>query len=201
MLTAKLCWKIFDQSIDTYHKRDHVDQPFENPFSDKLEALLYHKNWIDTVQWHLEDICRDPKVTDKDMAALKRRIDKSNQDRTDKVEQLDDWIIDSFKSVKVAPTAQLNTESPAWVIDRLSILALKIFHMREQVERKDADQDHIQKCQNKLNVLLDQKVDLSQSFDDFMQDIAQGKKRVKVYRQMKMYNDEKLNPALYNNKK
>jgi hypothetical protein len=197
MLTSNLCWKIFDQCIDTYHKRDHVDQPFENPFTDKLEALLYHKNWIDTVQWHLEDICRDPKVTDGDMAALKRRIDKSNQDRTDKVEQLDDWIIDSFKQVKVAANAPLNTESPAWVIDRLSILALKIYHMREQVERKDVDQEHIQKCQNKLNVLLDQKVDLSQSFDDFMQDISQGKKRVKVYRQMKMYNDEKLNPALY----
>lgn len=197
MLTSELCWKIFDQCIDTYHQYDNVDQPLENPFTDKLEALLYHKNWIDTVQWHLEDICRDPKVSDADMAALKRRIDKSNQERTDKVEQLDDWIIDSFKHVQVASDAPLNTESPAWVIDRLSILALKIFHMREQVERQDVDQEHIQKCRNKLDVLLDQKIDLSQSFDDFMSDIANGRKRVKVYRQMKMYNDEKLNPALY----
>lgn len=193
-----MCWKAFDASVQDYHKLDDVDQKFLNPFGEKnLEALLYLKNWIDTVQWHLEDIVRDPKVTDAQIAQIKRRIDKSNQDRTDKVEQLDDFIVDYYKDVKVSPQARLNTESAAWVIDRISILALKIYHMKDQVMRTDVDQEHRDKCQNKLEILLDQKKDLSQSFDELMKDISEGKKRIKVYRQMKMYNDEKLNPILY----
>ncbi len=201
MIRSELCWKIFDQSIIDYHKHDDVDYKMQNPFgADNLEAILYLKNWIDTVQWHLEDIVRDPKVTDAQIAQIKRRIDKSNQDRTDKVEMLDDWIVDYFKDVKLESTARLNTESAAWVLDRISILALKIYHMNEQVLRSDVDQEHKNKCQMKLEILLDQKKDLSQSFDELMHDISEGKKRIKVYRQMKMYNDEKLNPILYKNK-
>jgi hypothetical protein len=189
---------MFDQSIADYHKHDDVDHKMQNPYGENnLEAILYLKNWIDTVQWHLEDIVRDPKVTNEQIAQIKRRIDKSNQDRTDKVEMLDDWIVDYFKDVKVEKNARLNTESAAWVLDRISILALKIFHMNEQVMRTDVDQEHKDKCRMKLEILLDQKKDLSQSFDELMQDIAEGKKRIKVYRQMKMYNDEKLNPILY----
>lgn len=198
MISSEMCWKAFDASVVNYHKLDDVDQKFVNPFAENsLEALLYLKNWIDTVQWHLEDIVRDPKVTNEQIAQIKRRIDKSNQDRTDKVEQLDDFIIEYYKDVKVLPSAKLNTESAAWVIDRISILALKIYHMKEQVMRTDVDQEHRDKCQMKLEILLDQKKDLSQSFDELMKDISEGKKRVKVYRQMKMYNDEKLNPILY----
>lgn len=198
MIKSELCWKMFDQSIADYHKHDDVDHKMQNPYGENnLEAILYLKNWIDTVQWHLEDIVRDPKVTNEQIAQIKRRIDKSNQDRTDKVEMLDDWIVDYFKDVKVEKNARLNTESAAWVLDRISILALKIFHMNEQVMRTDVDQEHKDKCRMKLEILLDQKKDLSQSFDELMQDIAEGKKRIKVYRQMKMYNDEKLNPILY----
>lgn len=202
MINSELCWRMFDQSITDYHKHDDVDYNMVNPHGENnLEAILYQKNWIDAVQWHLEDIVRDPKVTDAQIAQIKRRIDKSNQDRTDKVEMLDDWIVEYFKDVKVEKNARLNTESAAWVLDRISILALKIFHMNEQVLRTDADQEHKDKCQMKLEILLDQKKDLSQSFDELMQDIAEGKKRIKVYRQMKMYNDEKLNPILYKKNK
>jgi hypothetical protein len=198
MLTSQLCWEIFDRSVSDYHKHDDVDFKLANPYSaGSLEAILYHKNWIDTVQWHLEDICRDPKVTDAKMAELKRRIDKSNQDRTDKVELLDDWIIAKYKDVKPSASARLNTESPAWVIDRISILALKIFHMKEQVERTDVDKEHKDKCQVKLETLLEQKQDMTESFNGLLEDVAKGEKKIKVYRQMKMYNDEKLNPALY----
>ncbi len=202
MIQSELCWKIFDQTIENYHKHDDVDQDFINPFGkDNLEAILYSKNWIDTVQWHLEDIVRDPKVTDKQIAEIKRRIDKSNQDRTDKVELLDDWVVDHFAKTKFEKSAKLNTESVAWVLDRMSILALKIYHMNEQVLRTDIDQEQKEKCQVKLETLLDQKKDLSQSFNELIEDITSGKKRIKVYRQMKMYNDEKLNPALYNKSK
>jgi hypothetical protein len=197
-IDSKLCFEIFEQSIVEYHKLDNVDQAWSNPYPENsLEAILYHKNWIDTVQWHFEDLVRDPNVTDREVTVLKRRIDKSNQDRTDKVELLDDWIIHQFKEVKLASDAKLNTESPAWVIDRMSILALKIYHMQEQVNRSDVDSDHKNKCQAKLEVLLEQKNDLSMSFDELITDVANGKKKVKVYRQMKMYNDEKLNPVLY----
>lgn len=193
-----MCWKIFDLSILNYHKLDDVDYKFVNPFNENsLDGLLYIKNWIDTVQWHLEDIVRDPKVTDAQVSLIKKRIDKSNQDRTDKVEQLDDWIVNHYKDVETEKHARLNTESAAWVIDRISILALKIYHMKEQVMRTEVDQEHRDKCQMKLEILLDQKKDLSQSFDELMDDISKGKKRIKVYRQMKMYNDEKLNPILY----
>ena len=152
MIQSELCWRIFDQSIADYHKHDDVDYKMQNPYGENnLEAILYLKNWIDTVQWHLEDIVRDPKVTNEQIAQIKRRIDKSNQDRTDKVEMLDDWIVEYFKDVKVEKNAKLNTESAAWVLDRISILALKIYHMNEQVMRTDVDQEHKDKCQIKLN--------------------------------------------------
>ncbi len=201
-MNAQLCNEIFEKSIVDYHEYDSVEQPINNPFStNSKEHLIYLKNWIDTVQWHYEDLIRDPHIDPKDGMNLKRLIDKSNQHRTDIVEQIDDWFLEEFKNTSGQPDAQLNTESPAWVVDRLSILALKIYHMQEQVDRKDADQSHKAKQQQKLDVLLEQRTDLSTSFDDLIADIKSGKRLMKVYRQMKLYNDPTTNPVLYRNQK
>ncbi|MCQ2243651.1 MAG: DUF4254 domain-containing protein [Bacteroidaceae bacterium] len=190
--------KIFVQSINDYHVKDDIETPISNPYEEgTIENRLYLKNWIDTVQWHFEDIIRDPNIDPVDALVLKRRIDKSNQDRTDLVEQIDTYFREKYADVKVLADAQINTESPAWAVDRLSILALKIYHMQEQVDRKDAAPEHIQKCQAKLNVLLEQQVDLSTAIDQLLADIEAGKKYMKVYRQMKMYNDPATNPVLY----
>ena len=190
--------KIFVQSINDYHVKDDIETPISNPYEKgTIENRLYLKNWIDTVQWHFEDIIRDPNIDPVDALVLKRRIDKSNQDRTDLVEQIDTYFREKYADVKVLADAQINTESPAWAVDRLSILALKIYHMQEQVDRKDAAPEHIQKCQAKLNVLLEQQVDLSTAIDQLLADIEAGKKYMKVYRQMKMYNDPATNPVLY----
>ena len=188
---------IFQKSIDTYHIKDDVYQTFSNPYpKDKIEHLLYRKNWIDTVQWHYEDIIRDPAIDPVDALDLKRKIDASNQDRTDLVEYIDSYFLQKYQSVQVKENATINTESPAWAIDRLSILALKIYHMQEEVNRTDASADHIQKCSDKLAVLLEQKKDLSTAIDQLLADIEAGNKYMKVYKQMKMYNDEELNPVL-----
>ena len=198
MTFTELCNPIFVQSIDDYHKTDNVDTPINNPYALKtIEYYLYLKNWIDTVQWHFEDIIRDPNIDPAAALVLKRRIDKSNQDRTDLVELIDSYFLDKYKDVKPLPDATINTESPAWAIDRLSILALKIYHMKQEVERKDATPEHIAKCQAKLNVLLEQQVDLSTAIGQLLDDIEAGKKYMKVYKQMKMYNDPALNPVLY----
>lgn len=195
-MNASTCWKFFEEAIHDYHKTDHVDADINNPY-EGIEGLLYEKNWIDTVQWHLEDIVRDPEINPSEGLALKRRIDASNQKRTDLVEKIDDWFLAFFGNKNNKASGKLNTESPAWVVDRLSILALKIYHMQEQVERDDADESHLQKCEMKLRVLLEQKEDLSLAFDQLIEDILEGNKYMKVYRQMKMYNDEELNPVLY----
>ncbi len=190
--------KVFSLAIRDYHLKDHVDTPINNPYErDTIEFSLYTKCWIDTVQWHLEDIIRDPHIEPIKALALKRRIDRSNQDRTDLVEEIDSYFRTLFAEVQVLPEATLNTESPAWAIDRLSILALKIWHMKEQTERKDADAEHIAKCKAKLDVLLEQQVDLSKAIDQLLDDIKAGRKYMKVYRQMKMYNDPSTNPVLY----
>ena len=189
---------IFKQAIRDYHLKDHVDTPINNPYErESIEYSLYLKCWIDTVQWHLEDIIRDPHIDPAEALGLKRRIDRSNQDRTDLVEEIDSYFRQLYSKVKPLPDARLNTESPAWAVDRLSILALKIWHMQEQTERKDADKEHIQKCQSKLDVLLEQQVDLSTAIDQLLEDIEAGRKYMKVYRQMKMYNDPATNPVLY----
>lgn len=194
---SSLANRIFQESILKYHERDSVDQPFENPYpKDDIAHLLYRKNWIDTVQWHYEDIIRDPKIDPIAALALKRKIDASNQDRTDLVEYIDSYFLKKYQSVEIMEDAAINTESPAWAIDRLSILALKIYHMQEEADRKDASADHIEKCRQKLNVLLEQRVDLSTAIDQLLGDIESGKKYMKVYRQMKMYNDDELNPVL-----
>ncbi len=191
-------WKIFEQSIADYHKHDDVDTPIANPFQIKtIEYYLYLKNWIDTVQWHLEDIIRNPEIDPVEALKIKRRIDQSNQDRTDLVELIDSYFLDKYKGVKIADNAVINTESPAWAVDRFSILALKIYHMQEQVSRNDVSADHKAQCQNKLNVLLEQKKDLGTAIDQLLDDIAAGRKYMKVYKQMKMYNDPNLNPVLY----
>ena len=190
--------KLFDEVIAKYHIIDSVDQPFENPFDkNSFEHLLYRKNWIDTVQWHYEDIIRLPDIDPIEAIVLKRKIDASNQDRTDMVEFIDSYFLNKFKDVKVKEGAKINSETPAWAIDRLSILALKIYHMNEEATRTSASDEHRAKCQEKLNVLLEQRVDLSTAIDDLLADFASGEKYVKVYKQMKMYNDEDTNPMLY----
>jgi Mg2+ and Co2+ transporter CorA len=200
-MNAKTCYDIFNQSITDYHKTDHVDAPINNPYSsDTVEHLLYLKNWIDTVQWHLEDIIRDPQIELQFAIEIKRRIDASNQHRTDVVEQIDDYFLHHFKDVTPQSNARLNTESPAWVIDRMSILCLKIYHMQDQAKRTDVNLEHLEKCKAKLNILLEQQHDLGKAFEELLEDISKGDKYMKVYRQMKMYNDENLNPSLYNKK-
>ena len=194
--------KIFRQAISDYHLMDNVDTPIRNPYDrDTIEFSLYLKCWIDTVQWHLEDIIRDPHINPQDALAMKRRIDRSNQDRTDLVENIDSYFRQTYSHVTPLPDARLNTESPAWAVDRLSILALKIYHMKEQVDREDASDEHRAKCKAKLSVLLEQQVDLSTAIDQLLEDIEAGRKYMKVYRQMKMYNDPSTNPVLYNNKR
>ena len=193
--------KIFNQVITDYHLKDNVDTPICNPYQhETIEYSLYLKCWIDTVQWHYEDIIRDPHIDPVEALSLKRRIDRSNQDRTDLVEQIDSYFLHQYSDVNVLPDAHINTESPAWAIDRLSILALKIYHMREQVERTDADKAHQERCRAKLAVLLEQKRDLSTAIDQLLEDIAAGRKYMKTYRQMKMYNDPSTNPVLYKKK-
>ena len=197
-MKAKQYNELFDEVIAKYHIIDDVDQPFENPFDkNTFEHLLYRKNWIDTVQWHYEDIIRLPDINPVEAIVLKRKIDASNQDRTDMVEFIDSYFLNKFKDVKVKEGAKINSETPAWAIDRLSILALKIYHMNEEATRESASEDHRAKCQTKLNVLLEQRVDLSTAIDDLLADFASGEKFVKVYKQMKMYNDEDTNPMLY----
>ncbi|CAN0585370.1 unnamed protein product [Ectocarpus sp. 12 AP-2014] len=198
---SEFAFKIFNDSIEKYHVKDDVYQSFENPYSkEEIEHLLYRKNWIDTVQWHYEDIIRNPDINPTDALVLKRKIDASNQDRTDLVEFIDSYFLKKYQSVEVKPNATINTESPAWAIDRLSILALKIYHMKEEATRSDAALAHREKCQAKLEVLLEQKSDLSQAIDQLLADIESGIKYMKVYKQMKMYNDEELNPILRGNK-
>ncbi|HLQ99527.1 MAG TPA: DUF4254 domain-containing protein [Sphingobacterium sp.] len=190
--------KIFEKAIEVYHIKDNIYQNYDNPYPpNSLERLLYKKAWIDTVQWHIEDEIRNPKVTPEQALKWKREIDKSNQDRTDTVERIDSYFLEKYNEIKPQPSARINTESPAWAIDRLSILALKIYHMRLEANRKDSDKEQRKKCSFKLDILLEQQRDLSQSIDELLEDIEHGTRYMKVYRQMKMYNDPKLNPVLY----
>jgi hypothetical protein len=197
-MNAEKCIEIFNQAITDYHIHDDVYAAVQNPFSEgSIEHVLYLKSWIDTVQWHYEDIIRDPNINPIEGMELKRKIDKSNQHRTDVVELLDDYYISLFTKVTPKSSATLNTESPGWVVDRISILCLKIYHMKEQVTRSDVSEKHKQQCSNKLAILLDQKNDLTNSFNGLLDEFAHGTKKIKVYRQMKMYNDNTLNPVLY----
>lgn len=197
MFTA-LCNQIFQRSIGDYHRFDNVDTPIGNPYpGGGIEHLLYRKNWIDTVQWHLEDIIRDPQIDPAEALTIKRRIDASNQERTDMVEYIDGYFLDQYRAVKPLQGAAINTETPAWAVDRLSILALKIYHMEQEVLRTDVSADHRAACQTKLNVLLAQRTDLSQAIEELLADIKAGRKYMKLYKQMKMYNDPALNPVLY----
>jgi hypothetical protein len=197
-MTAQQFNHLFDNVIEKYHIKDTVDQPFENPFpNDILEHLLYRKCWIDTVQWHYEDIIRIPDIDPIEALALKRKIDASNQDRTDMVEYIDSYFLDKYKDVTISEDARINTESPAWAIDRLSILALKIYHMQEESNREGASDAHRKACHTKLNVLLEQREDLTTAIDELLEDISKGNKYMSVYKQMKMYNDDDLNPMLY----
>ena len=199
---SKICLEVFEKSISNYHVKDSVNQALSNPYEkDKIEHLLYHKNWIDTVQWHLEDLIRDPEIDPTEALKLKRTIDSSNQKRTDLVEFIDSFFLDTYNNISPKKEATLNSETPAWAIDRLSILALKIFHMNEEANRVGANQKHQEECAKKLNVLKEQNIDLCTSIDELIFDIESGNKYMKTYKQMKMYNDEDLNPVLYNLKK
>ena len=201
MSFTQLCNQIFNQAIDDYHVKDDIDTPISNPYKrESIENRLYLKCWIDPVQWHFEDIIRDPHIDPVEGMQLKHRVDRSNQDRTDLVEQIDAYFRQLFSDVTPLPDATINTESPAWAVDRLSILALKIYHMREQAERTDASDDHRKKCAAKLAVLLEQQKDLSTAIDQLLDDIRAGRKYMKVYKQMKMYNDADTNPVLYKQK-
>lgn len=189
---------IFDQSVNDYHKLDNVDAAMNNPYPQgSFEYHLYTKNWIDAVQWHLEDIIRNPSIDPAEALLIKRRIDKSNQDRTDLVEMIDSYFMDKYSKVAIKEGATINTETPAWAIDRLSILALKIYHMAAEANRTDASESHIAECKRKLETLLTQRVDLSMAIDQLLNEIERGEKYMKFYKQMKMYNDPALNPVLY----
>lgn len=202
MTFTETCRQVFRQAITDYHQTDDVDAAMRNPYPEgEIQYYLYTKEWIDTVQWHLEDIIRDPKIKPTAALAIKRRIDRSNQARTDLVERIDSYFLDKYKDVSPLPTATINTESPAWAVDRLAILMLKIYHMRIEAERKDADEGHRARCRRKLDVLTEQLADLSSAIDALLSDIAAGRKYMKVYRQMKMYNDKDTNPVLYSGDK
>ena len=197
-MNATLANAIFCRSIQAYHLVDSVDAPINNLYSpDDIAALLYRKNWIDTVQWHLEDIIRSPTISPAELVIIKRRIDQSNQDRTDTVEKIDSWFFDQFRGITPKPQARMNSETPAWLLDRMSILQLKLYHFREQANRPDVSDEHRQKASHKLTVLTEQEADLAQCFDELLDDIRHGNRYMKVYHQMKMYNDPTLNPVLY----
>ncbi|MBB2144357.1 DUF4254 domain-containing protein [Pedobacter sp. LMG 31464] len=201
-MISEIANKIFNQSITDYHKFDNIDQVAVSPHdTTSLAHLLYLKNWIDTAQWHMEDVVRNPEINPVEGLSWKRRIDAQNQVRTDMVEFIDGYFLDLYKNITPLSTAKVNTESPAWAIDRLSILALKIYHMQEEAERPTATDEHRKQCLQKLTILLAQRTDLSASIDELLVDIEAGKKYMKVYKQMKMYNDPSLNPILYNNTK
>ncbi|MCX2429387.1 DUF4254 domain-containing protein [Pedobacter sp. GR22-10] len=198
-MISEIANRIFNQVITDYHQFDDIDYPVENPYdAESLEHLLYVKNWIDTAQWHMEDVVRNPNIDPAEGLSWKRRIDAQNQVRTDMVEFIDGYFLNLYRGITALPDAKINTESPAWAIDRLSILALKIYHMQEEAERETASAEHREQCQAKLNILLSQREDLSTSIDQLLADIEAGKKYMKVYKQMKMYNDPSLNPVLYN---
>ena len=190
--------EIFQQSVDDYHKYDDINHPINNPYPEtSLSHLLYKKNWIDTVQWHYEDIIRDPKINPDKGMDIKRKIDKSNQDRTEMVEYIDSYFLNKYSNVMPKENASINSESPAWALDRLSILVLKIYHMDEEYRREGAGGEHRKTCKSKLDILIEQRKDLGDAIDILLNDIATGEKKMKVYKQMKMYNDESLNPILY----
>ena len=198
MLNSTSCFGIFEASIIRYHIADDVNQVLDNPYTEStIESLLFKKNWIDTVQWHLEDLIRNPGIDPVEALKIKRRIDKSNQERTDIVEIIDNIIYSEMEPVPVHPDAGINTETPGWALDRLSVLALKIYHMNEEAHRVDADPSHIEMCRKKLTVLLAQKSDMLTSIDQLLEDLAAGRKKMKLYKQMKMYNDPAMNPVLY----
>lgn len=196
--------RIFTEAIHKYHEIGDVNQEFKNPYNREtqtIEHLLYRKCWIDTVQWDFEDLIRDPDIDPVEALKLKRRIDKSNQDRTDTVEYIDSYFLEKYKDVQPKADATINTESPAWGIDRLSILNLKVFHMGKEAGRAEASEEHRAAVQKKFDVLKEQRVDLSTAIDQLLKDIETGDKYMKTYKQMKMYNDEELNPVLRAKKK
>ena len=200
---SKKAIEIFNQATRDYKKTAIIDQPFTNKYKieeEYIESVLYKKAWIDTLQWAYEDIIRDPEIDPAEALSLKRKIDASNQQRTDTVELLDEYFLKKYSNVKILQDASINTASPACALDRLSILELKIYHMRIEANRIDASENHKEKCSLKLEVLIQQREDLSLAIDELLDEISKGQKYMKTYKQMKMYNDEELNPILRKNK-
>jgi len=200
---SKKAITIFNQATKDFKQKDSVDQKITNKYNQReeyIEHILYKKSWIDTIQWAYEDIIRDPKINPVEALSLKRKIDASNQDRTDTVELIDDYFLEKYANIPVLDNASINTESPAWALDRLSILELKIYHMRIEANRADASETHRATCKLKLSVLIQQRDDLSLAIDELLEEISKGKKYMKTYKQMKMYNDDELNPVLRKNK-
>ena len=198
MSFSETAWEIFNLSVENYHLHDDVNYIIENPYGEaSLEQILYAKNWIDSVQWHLEDIIREEEINPEEALVLKRKIDTSNQKRTDLVEYIDAWFFKKYQDVIPNSDAKINTETIAWAVDRLSILALKVYHMKQEAFRDSASAEHRGKCEVKLNVLLEQHKDLSHAINQLLVDIENGNVKMKLYKQMKMYNDESLNPILY----
>lgn len=200
---SKKAITIFNQATKDFKQKDSVDQKITNKYNqteEYIEHILYKKSWIDTIQWAYEDIIRDPKINPVEALSLKRKIDASNQDRTDTVELIDDYFLEKYANIPVLDNASINTESPAWALDRLSILELKIYHMRIEANRADASETHRATCKLKLSVLIQQRDDLSLAIDELLEEISKGKKYMKTYKQMKMYNDDELNPVLRKNK-
>jgi len=192
------CLDIFKACTRDYHARDEVDAQEQNPYArGTMAALLYTKHWVDVVQWHLEDIIRDPEIDAGEALRVKRRIDELNQWRTELVELLDDRLAKEYEGVKLQPGARLNTESLAWAMDRLSILELKLFHMEQESCREGVPETHVQCCVDRVAVLAEQQADLMKAIDQLFEDLRTGRRYVRVYRQFKMYNDPMLNPVLY----
>ena len=180
-------------TVELWHQ-----MPFENPYRGFL-ALVCEQHRRNFELWHEEDKARDPSADDAQIAAVKRRIDRLNQERNDWIERLDAALLQIMDGwgVRPRPKAPLNTETPGSVIDRLSILALRIYHMEEQAARADAGEEHRAGARAKLAVLLRQHADLCEAFEQLLSDLFAGRRRTQVYRQFKMYNDPNLNPYLY----
>ena len=184
------------KEVEQWHEELPQDDSSE---SADFPSLVSAQHQVNFELWHQEDLARDPDVSDSKIAGVKRAIDVLNQRRNDLIEQLDQFLVNvlSRENVNTTDQTELNSETPGSMIDRLSINALKIYHMNEEIQREDVAESHRKKCFGKLSVLQEQREDLRQCLDKLLVDLSTGKKRLKVYQQMKMYNDESLNPVLY----
>ena len=195
--------KLIENQLDEVFKW-HIKLP-ESDHAEVTDflSLVSKQHFFNFELWHQEDMARDSDAPDSKIAAVKRTIDVLNQQRNDLIEQIDQYLLNILqkKNVQYVKDADMNSETPGSIIDRLSINALKIYHMEEETQRTDVNNDHLKKCSVKVSVLYDQRNDLKKSLDKLLYDLSIGEKQLKVYKQMKMYNDENLNPVLYQKKR